>query len=195
MLQSGWMFISPGMAMTDLIQTRMTAAEFRTLPENADNPELIHGELIVSPTPRYAHQQTVGNIYLIINAINPGGIVILSPMDVYLDDENVVQPDVFWVSGPQSRCQLGTDGYWHGAPDLVVEILSPSTALRDKTVKFDLYQKHGVREYWLVDPEARYIEVWKLRDGQFVHSGVYGPGDQFTSDVLEQVVTGEAAFK
>ena len=80
---------------------------------------------------------------------------------------NAVQPDVLWNS-PASRCVLVDDAYFRGAPDLVVEVLSPSTALRDKQTKFRLYEKYGVREYWIVEPTAQYVEVWALVEAKFV---------------------------
>jgi Uma2 family endonuclease len=87
-------------------------------------------------------------------------------------------------SGSDSRCEQGEDGYWYGAPDLVIEVLSPSTAYRDRRTKFNLYQQHGVREYWLADPEGEYIEVYLLENGLFVRQGAFGKQDSFVSPVL-----------
>lgn len=115
-------------------QIRMTAAEFAQLPESGGRFMLLHGELIEMPTPKDPHQTVVLLIALLLHRLTTslGGKVKISPLDVYLDQENVVQPDVFWISGEGSKCRLGDDGYWHGAPDLVVEVLSPSTAKYDK---------------------------------------------------------------
>lgn len=165
----------------------MTPAQFRQLPETTTPTELIHGELIVSPTPVNKHQADVGEIYFFLKQLQKQkpemGQAIVSPMDVWLDDD-CVQPDVFWVSKPESKCKLGDDGYWYGAPDLVVEVLSPSTAHKDRGVKFDLYEKYGVREYWLTDPDGQYIEVYRLNDGKFERLGAYGIGQSFVSMVL-----------
>lgn len=175
--------------MAESIQERMTAAEFLELPESNTSPELIHGRLVVSPTPKNPHQQIVGKLFIWLNEatgkLNPSGEAVISPMDVHLDDENVVQPDVFWVSGQESRCQLGEDGYWHGAPDLVIEVLSPSTTRRDKIDKFRLYERHAAQEYWLVDPQAQVVEVFGLEEERFQHRGVFGPEETFTSAVLK----------
>ena len=103
---------------------------------------------------------------------------------VHLDDENIPEPDIFWVSGPDSKCKLGDNGYYYGAPDRVIEILSPSSVRRGRRTKFALYQRHGVREYWLVDPEAESIEVWRLEGQQFVRVGVFGVDQTFVSSVL-----------
>lgn len=181
--------------MADLTQTRMTIAEFKQLPESSEHIELLYGELVMSPAPKNKHQSAVGKSLLLLNQLTSKGEVVLSPMDVYLDDENVVQPDVFWVSGPDSLCQLGADDYWHGAPDLVVEVLSPGSALRDKTTKFKLYERHGTREYWLVDPEAQYVEVWRLENGTFLRVGVFGPADKFESPLLGQPVDVSVLFQ
>lgn len=181
--------------MVEQTRIQMTAAEFRQLPESMEHIELIDGEIVVSPTPRHRHQNIIGNLHLMLAGLIPSGKIVLSPMDVYLSDTDVVQPDVFWVSGPGSKCQLGADDYWHGAPDLVIEVLSPGTALRDKTVKFDLYEKHGVREYWLVDPDALYIEVWRLHENKYMRVGVFGPEDRFESAVLELEVDTTKIFQ
>ena len=116
------------------------------------------------------------------------GKVVVSPMDVYLDDENVVELDVFWVSGEFSLCQLGSDGYWHGAPDLVVEVLSPSTALRDHGVKYQLYERYGTREYWLIDPEAEFVEVFRRAEDRFDRLGAFGHDTSFSLSVLPAVM-------
>jgi Uma2 family endonuclease len=176
--------------MATLERIYMTPAEFRKLPESNEPRELINGELIVSPTPVNKHQEDVGEIHFFLKQLaktNPdSGQVILSPMDVWLGDNNV-QPDVFWVSKPESLCKLGDDGYWYGAPDLIVEVLSPSTAHKDRGVKFDLYQQYGVREYWLVDPDGQYIEVYLLEDGKFSRLGAFGLGQSFNSMVLSNL--------
>ena len=181
--------------MVEVPQTRtyMTLDEFKSLPESLDHIELIAGELIVSPTPKYKHQNIVGNLIVELKKL-PEGKAVISPMDVYLDDENVVQPDVFWVSGADSLCKLGADGYWHGAPDLVVEILSPSTAKRDHGVKFELYEKFGTREYWLIDPDAEFVEVFRRKQDAFVRYGVFGHDDSFALGVLPSVVIQVAAL-
>ena len=85
------------------------------------------------------------------------GEVYVAPFDVVLSDTDVVQPDVLFVS--KRRSDIITPDNIRGAPDLVVEILSPATAERDRTIKLDLYAQHGVQEYWIVDPDAKSITV------------------------------------
>jgi Uma2 family endonuclease len=173
--------------MATIERVRMTPAEFKQLGETVQPTELIDGEVIVSPTPRNIHQESVGETYFFLKQLsrqNPAaGRAVIAPMDVWLG-EDCVQPDVFWVSGEGSQCKLGEDGYWYGAPDLVVEVLSPSTAHRDRGVKFDLYEKHGVREYWLADPDGQYIEVYGRENERFVRVGVFTGEQTFSSTVL-----------
>lgn len=171
--------------MTDriLAPTRMTLAEFKALPETTTPTELIRGELIVSPSPRNKHQDSVFGTAKVIDQRKPDGRVVIAPMDVYLDGDNVLQPDVFWASA-DGMCKLGEDDYWYGAPDLVVEVISPTSAARDRGDQFDIYEASGVREYWLIDPEGRYIEVYTRVDNRFTRQGLYMPGQTFTSNVL-----------
>ncbi len=167
------------------VQTKITADEFLQLPETNTLTELIDGEIVVAPAPRASHQNAVFTCAKAVEKAAPDGKVYLAPIDVYLDDTNVVQPDVMW-NGADSLCILIDDAYWRGAPDLVIEVLSPSTALRDKQAKFRLYEKHDVREYWIVEPTARYVEVWYHGGEAFALHGVFGAGDTFTSAVLGQ---------
>jgi Uma2 family endonuclease len=157
-----------------VLNTRMTAKAFFELPESNLPTELIDGELIVSPAPIPEHQNVSVELIILLRGLIPNGKLYHAPIDVYFDEANSVQPDIVWVA-EGSQCFIG-DKRLEGAPDLVIEILSPLTARRDKNKKFLLYEKHGVREYWLVDPLAQYIEVWRLEDGKFVPKGVFGPG-------------------
>jgi Uma2 family endonuclease len=139
--------------------------------------------MIMSPAPNLEHQAIVLNLASLLLQIKPGGKVHVAPVDVWLDDANVVQPDVMWIS-PNSACVPFEKKYYQGAPDLLAEVLSPGTARTDKSAKFKLYEKHGVREYWMVDPEAQYVEVWRREENRFALVGVFGPGETFGSAVL-----------
>jgi Uma2 family endonuclease len=151
--------------------------------------ELIDGELVtpIEIMP-YPHDRAVENAAKLVEQLAPGGTVVIAPMDVYLFGQDSVQPDVFWVSADNPRCTLGDDGYWYGAPDLVVEVLSPSTAGRDRGAKFELYERAGVREYWLLDPEGEYLEAYTLADGAFRRLGVFGTDKTFESPLLGQKI-------
>lgn len=172
------------------IKTRMTAAEFAQLPETTGPTELIDGELIVSPAPKDEHQKSLGNLYLVIRLLAmqhlPEAEVRLAPSDVYIDDLNAVQPDIFVVIGKDSKCRLGDARYWHGPPDLIVEVISTaySSLQRDKVDKFRLYERYGVQEYWIVHPENRFVEVFVWTDGKYQLQGVYRADESFISAVL-----------
>ena len=111
------------------------------------------------------------------------GELFCSPADVVLSDTDVVQPDILYVSSQRSHI-LKPESV-QGAPDLVVEILSPSTAELDRTLKLDLYAKHGVKEYWIVDPGARTILVLLRGKNRFEVSGIYGEDQVLSSPTLE----------
>jgi Uma2 family endonuclease len=170
--------------MATAAQPQMSAREFFALPESNLPTELVDGEVIMSPAPKDSHQKASLRLLQVLLDCAPDGEIRYSPADVYLDALNVVQPDLFWVSGSNSQCRLNENGYWQGAPDLVIEILSPSTARQDKVIKFRLYEQYGVREYWLVDPAGKRIEVWLLAEGRFAYQGGFGPAESFDSAVL-----------
>jgi Uma2 family endonuclease len=167
------------------VQTRMTAAEYLALPETMQRSDLINGEIIMSPTPNVEHQRLVGRLFNLLQRLVPNGEVFLAPLDVYLDDDNVVQPGVMWVAA-DSKCAAESN-YLSGAPDLVVEVLSPGTRRRDRKEKFHLYEKFGTREYWLTEPEEQFLEVWSLKDGKFVRLDAFGTGETFNSPLLGSV--------
>ncbi len=182
--------------MADFAPTRirMTREEFMALPETNIAHELIGGELIVSPTPKDTHQGVIISMLRVLLRLVSTGTFRVAPMEVHFDDGNIVEPDIFWVSGPDSNCRLGDDGYWYGAPDLIVEVLSPSTEARDRREKFNLYQRHGAREYWLAHPEALFIEVFTLTEGTFVRKGLFAIGQTLISDALGQNVDVKATL-
>lgn len=167
--------------MVDVI--RVSAAEFEELTADDERRfELIQGEVIEMPPPVVPHQNVVLNTAFVLKPIIPNGRIFISPIEVYLDEHNISQPDLVWVA-ENSICKIEHKRLV-GAPDLVVEVLSPGTAKRDKTTKFSLYEKHGTREYWMIDPETSLIEVWKRGANGFERQGVYGVGDTFESAAL-----------
>jgi Uma2 family endonuclease len=169
--------------MTDSTHIRMTASEYAKLPESNQITELIDGEVIVTPAPDDAHQKTSGHTYLVLARLVRDGELRYAPTDVHLDEINTVQPDLFWVSGENQKCRL-VEGAWEGPPDLVVEILSPSTAHRDYREKYNLYEKYGVREYWIIDPIAKFVEVYTHSGTEFVRQGEFKRGQTFVSPIL-----------
>ncbi|MFN8529155.1 MAG: Uma2 family endonuclease [Anaerolineae bacterium] len=165
-----------------LVSTKIQSAAFFALAGATDDRlELIDGEVIVMPSPSVLHQELLLRLALWFHSLISIGRLFVAPLDVRIDDENIVQPDLLWVA-PNGKAVI-TDQRIEGAPDLVIEILSEATLRRDKTVKFLLYEKSGVREYWLVDP-AGTIEVWTLSDKEYAHVGTYKSGDTLASPLL-----------
>ena len=128
--------------------------------------ELIGGEFFMVPSPSVIHQRVSANLEAILRRYvmeKECGEVLYAPLDVVLSHQDVVQPDIMFIS--KERSHIVTDMNIQGAPDLVVEILSPSTAERDRTIKKKLYARHGVRELWLVNAGAQVVEVYSLEEG------------------------------
>lgn len=178
--------------MTDMIRTRMTADEFLALPETMSIHELIDGEVYLAPPPMIEHQTVSGNIYFYLRTLIPQGRWYAAPTGVYLDEQNIPEPDILWLA-PEHMSKI-KGRYIEGAPDLIVEIFSNSTAKRDKEDKFHLYEKYGVREYWMVDPSNQYVEVYVLKENIFVRQGTYDKSDSFTSSLFGDAAIQVAAF-
>ncbi len=146
-------------------EKKQTIKDYKLLPEGAPY-QLIEGELIMTPAPNPRHQFISGNLFEKIRQFTRGlGVVFYSPVDIYLSEENAFQPDIVFISG-ERRHIIKEDGIY-GAPELVIEILSPSTAYYDIKKKFRVYEKSGVREYWIVDPEMNTVEIYFNEDGHF----------------------------
>ncbi len=172
------------------IETKMTAKDFLALPETNLPHELINGEEIMSPSPTPKHQMLAGQLFIVLKRLAPAGQIFFAPLDLYLDDENIVQPDLLWIAPANTRISVGAK-YLRGAPDLIVEIVFPGTARRDKKDKFRLYEKFAVREYWIADPEEKLLEIWQQQDGRFVRVDIAGPGDGCKSPLLGEVPISE----
>ncbi len=174
--------------MAEQIKTRMTATEFLQLPETNLPTQLLNGEVIEMSAPELPHQDVVLNIGIFFRQKSKelGGKAYVAPVDVYFDELNIPQPDVIWLA-PNTQCETVGAHRLSGAPDLIAEVLSPSTAHIDRKGKFRLYEKHGVREYWMVEPRDQLVEVWQHQEGRFVLLDVYGIGETFTSSLLGAV--------
>ncbi|MCY4578573.1 MAG: Uma2 family endonuclease [Chloroflexi bacterium] len=163
---------------------KFTYEDYCNAPEDK-RYELHDGDLILVPSPNQPHQKTSRELTTEINLlIRRTGIgeVYSAPFDVVLSDTDVVQPDVIFVS--RERAHIVTLNNIQGAPDLVVEVLSPSTAHRDRTFKRALYARHGVREFWLVNTDAHTIEVLQLEEEGYRTVGTYSAGQTLTSPTL-----------
>jgi Uma2 family endonuclease len=166
------------------VETKLTYADYLETSDD-ERYELLNGELILSPSPKEIHQYISSILHIMIGTFvreRSLGKVYFSPFDVVLSDTNVVQPDILFISN--ERADIITSDNVQGAPDLVVEILSPATAERDRTVKLDLYAQHGVKEYWIVDPDAKTITVLLRGEGGLGVVGIYGEGETLRSPTL-----------
>jgi Uma2 family endonuclease len=152
------------MGMPELAH-QWTREEVLALPDDGNRYELIDGELLVSPSPRPIHQIAVLALY---DRLKPYlerhrlGRIMLAPADLDFGRGYVVQPDLFVVSGLDSRQMLDWRNY--GVPILIAEVLSPSTSRGDRTVKRPAFQRAGVAEYWIIDTSARLVERWQPTD-------------------------------
>ena len=163
---------------------KFTYEDYKHTPEDK-RYELIDGDLIMVPAPRTAHQRSSRDIGLPLVMFvdeNELGEVFLAPTDVVLSNTDVVQPDILFVS--RERSHIINELNIRGTPDLVVEVLSPSTAQRDRTLKRTLYALHGVSEYWQADTDAKNVMVLILEDGEYKVAGIYGEGQTLVSPLL-----------
>ena len=163
---------------------KLTYEDYAKTPDD-ERYELLDGELVFMPSPNAPHQRLIPNIWLFIHPFVRHfdlGEVLIAPYDVILSPTNTVQPDLLFLS--KERSHLNTESNIQGAPDLVIEILSPSDPNRDRVRKRAIYEQHGVGEFWVVDPDAREIMVLLLGDGGYETTGIYAVGDTLTSPTL-----------
>jgi Uma2 family endonuclease len=144
-------------------RVKLTYDDFLLFPDDGQRHELIDGEHFVTPSPIVPHQVIVGNLYFAIRRYlegSPLGQIFGSPLDVVLSKFDIVEPDLLYVAA--ERSDVITRQNVQGAPDLVIEVGSPGTRRRDETIKRRLYERAGVREYWVVDPELQLVRVYRL---------------------------------
>src|ERR1700680_5066348 len=148
---------------------RLTYADLCRLPDDGLRHELIDGEHYVTAVPTYRHQRVAKNVagllFLFLRAHRLGH-VYMAPLDGLFSEMDVVEPDVLYVSEERLRGQQ-EDRYLTVTPDLVVEVLSPSTRRVDRGAKRGLYERQGVTEYWLIDPALETVQVFRLKRGRF----------------------------
>jgi Uma2 family endonuclease len=157
-----------GLMLRDRQRVVWTYADYCELPDDRNRYEILEGELVVNPAPNTGHQRAVGGLYLFLrNHVRRSrlGEVFLAPYDVLLSDTTVVQPDLLFVA--RERLAIVLPAHVVGPPDLVIEVLSPSTANRDQGLKRDLYARFGVPHYWLADPVGRELAGFDLHGGTY----------------------------
>ena len=165
---------------------RLTVQDYLNIPEEDENRyELINGELYMAPAPSWEHQKSTINLATLLdNFVSDTGLgeVVASPIDVYLSDEDVFQPDIVFISNERLGI-IRSDGI-HGAPDLVIEVLSPGTERIDRTLKSERYEMSDVSEYWQANPIAKTILVLRARDGAFERVGLFTEGMTLETPLL-----------
>ncbi len=175
----------------EVLIKKLTYQEFRQMDFGDDDSawyELINGELVKKQSPTLRHQIISANIEFALrifaNQTNSGRM-LHAPMDVVLDDGNAYHPDVFFVKKERSFILENAEEVVMGAPDLVVEILSKSTGIYDRGIKKDIYERYGVREYWLVDPRTSTIELYTYTEQRYKLVALYEANERLKSLALE----------
>lgn len=171
--------------MQTVAKKAYTYEDYAQLPEGVPY-QLIGGELVTSPSPTYTHQRILRSLSFALHSFvekNDLGEVVFAPMDVYFSETDTPQPDIIFIA--TDRLDIIGEQMIEGAPDLIMEILSPSTAYYDLKDKKRLYEASGVKEYWIVDPKAGEIEVYELVEGRYVLFGRQERQGTITSKLLQ----------
>ncbi|HEU4888668.1 MAG TPA: Uma2 family endonuclease [Thermoanaerobaculia bacterium] len=168
--------------MAPAASTKLTYEDYCLLPDDGRRHEIIDGEHYVNPTPNTKHQVASVNltsalwIYVREHRL---GRIFSAPYDVVLSNFDVVVPDIIFVSA--TRMSIITDANIKGAPDLVIEILSPSNRRYDEVVKFNRYDAMGIAEYWIVDPDREMVKIYRRTSGGFA---LVPPADDLTTPLI-----------
>jgi Uma2 family endonuclease len=148
---------------------KLTYDDFLLFPDDGNRHELIDGEHQVTPSPNVEHQRIVSRLCWTVQSYleaHPIGEIFCAPLDIVFSPHDVVEPDLFYISHERARRVL-TPQHARGAPELVIEIASKGTRKRDETIKRRLYERDGVSEYWVVDPELDAIRVYRRAGDRF----------------------------
>lgn len=141
----------------------LTYEDYAALPNDGNRYEILEGELAVTPAPSTKHQIALANLFKILSRHIDNrnlGTLLFAPLDLILETSSVLQPDLLFVS--KTRRNIITERAVEGAPDLVVEVLSPTTSRTDRVTKAQIYARHKVPAYWIVDPELETVEIYLL---------------------------------
>ena len=150
------------MAKQDVRSSQLTYEDYPLFPDDGKRHEIIDGDHYVTPAPKTKHQKVSFNLTVALGSFvkqRSLGLVLAAPSDVILSDENVVQPDLLFVS--TARASIVTEDNIRGAPDLVIEIISETTRKKNEVTKRKLYERFGVQEYWVVDPELETVKIFR----------------------------------
>jgi Uma2 family endonuclease len=175
-------------------QVVLNYKDYEALPNDGRRYEIHEGDLSVTPAPGTRHQEVSGNLFVALYThVKARGLgkVFAAPTDVILSDITIVQPDLVYVAS--DRLGAVSSRGIEGAPTLVVEILSPSTIEIDRHTKLQLYARYGVPYYWIVDPEARLIEAYRLEAGSYALSVRSAGHEPFSAEPLRDLILTAAA--
>ena len=166
---------------------RFTSADLELLPDDGKRYEIIDGELYVSRQPHFYHQLVCSQLVITLQQASPvgDGQAVIAPGLIFADDDDVA-PDVVWMSSRRMTAILGPDGKLHGAPELIVEVLSTGAAneKRDREAKLKLYSRRGVDEYWIVDWRQRRIEVCRRENALLALTMTLTESETLTTPLL-----------
>lgn len=162
--------------------------------EQYDDYEIIGGEKFMAPSADSWHNNAAGKLYLIIGmhvATNKLGLVFTDSLDVHFPDGNVFKPDFMFISAANSKIVIDNKhSTIHGVPDMVAEVFSRSTMKRDIGIKKDIYERNGVKEYWMIDPWRESVSVYLLQDGKYFLDDIY---HNYSAEELNELTDEERA--
>ena len=167
---------------------RFTSADLDAFPDDGKRYEIIDGELHVSKQPHLYHQFICSDVVSKLqqwSAQSRAGRAVIAPGVIFADDDDVA-PDVVWISSRRIATVLGPDGKLHGAPELIIEVLSPGEVneKRDREAKLKLYSRRGVEEYWIIDWRRRQVEIFRREDARLVLTKTLGEQDALATPLL-----------
>ena len=171
--------------MSEVKFPAITVSDYEALPETGPRYQLVEGELIMTPAPDRYHQEISGRIEFLLRKYledHPIGKLYDAPFDVYLSETNVFQPDILFIA--KKRLAILSRRGAEGAPNLVVEILSPRTAGIDTGAKKKMYAQSGAGELWIVDPETKQVQIYELKIDPEFPKAAYREGEQFSSPLF-----------
>jgi Uma2 family endonuclease len=165
---------------------RLTWEDIKDLPENsASRTELVEGELVVSPIASIRHQRICHRLAVELSAFVERrcvGELFTHPIHIVFDEHTHYEPDLCFIASQTAA--IIDESYVRGAPDLVIEVISESNRSHDTVVKYNDYQRHGVKEYWLVDPRENHIRVFALDGSAYQTLGIFAPGERLQSRIF-----------
>ena len=176
------------MAPMELQRRRVSYDDLAQMPEDGRRYELYDGEISVVPSPILLHQVVAMRLWRILDdhAAQAGGLAVASPMDVVFSSYDVVQPDIVFLTAESMRTVSMRDRV-RQPPDLAVEVLSPATASNDRGRKMRMFQRYGVPEYWIVDPIAQTIEIYRLAESAYEQAGTFSGSEPMRSVGLQDL--------